>query len=412
MIRIPTLLFNRRLLAILAFGFASGLPVALVGSTLQAWFTQDRIDLITIGTLSLIGIPYTLKFLWAPLMDYYQLPWLDKRRSWILLMQLGLLIALFILANMSPMYQATQMAVIALAIAFFSASQDIAVTAYQTDSLTEHERGMGVAYYVLTYRLAGLISGGLALISADYFGWKITYEFMAISILICMMFTCYAPKVENLPVTSSNVVMTMFDALRDLLQRDRIVLLVLFIIFYKFGDAFAFQLMTNFLLHGLDFSLSQVGVAYKFVGFVATILGAFVGGVFLTRWNIYKALLVFGLAQTFSNLMFVVLAMVGHHFGLMVLTMFIENFCGGLSTAALFAFLMSLCNHHYSATQFALLSAIASLGRVFTGPLAGVMVKNVGWVQFYIWAFVLCFPGLIFLMLLKSRVNYVEATAD
>lgn len=407
------MLFNSRLLAVLFLGFASGLPLALTGSTLQAWFTEAHINLVTIGALSLLGIPYTLKFLWAPLMDHFSLPLFGKRKGWILLMQLGVVITLLLLANMNPGLQASNMGIAALAVAFFSASQDISITAYQTDVLTSEERGLGAAYYIFTYRIAVLISGGLALVSADYFGWKFTYEIMAMLMLLSMVPVFRAPQVNEIPVSSGNIFNTMIASLNDLLQREKIILLLLFIFLYKLGDALALSLMTNFLLHGLGFSLTEVGLAYKIVSFAATILGAFVGGIFLTRWNIYRALLLFGLAQAFSNLMFVLLAMSGKQFMLMAASIFIENFCSGLSTAALLAFLMSLCNHRYTASQFALLSAVASLGRVFLGPVAGFMVNNLGWAQFYIWSFVLCFPGIFFLLLLKDKVsNYVHATAD
>ena len=406
-------LINARLLAILVLGFSSGLPLALTGSTLQAWFTEAHISLVTIGALSLIGIPYTLKFLWAPLMDHYGFPWVGKRRGWILLTQLGLVFALIVLANMDPTTEAASMGIVALIVAFFSASQDISITAYQTDVLKPEERGLGAACYIFTYRIAALISGGLALVFADYLGWKLTYEIMAALLIFSMVLTYKTPKANELAVPTRNIFNTIMDALYDLLHREKIVLLLLFIVFYKFGDALALSLMTNFLLHGLGFSLTEVGLAYKVVSFVATILGGFVGGIFLTRWNIYRALLVFGLAQTFSNLMFVVLALAGKQFSLMAASIFIENFCSGLSTAALLAFLMSLCNHRYTASQFALLSAVASLGRVFLGPVAALMVENLGWVQFYLWSFVLCFPGILFLILLKDKVSlYAPATAD
>ena len=204
---------------------------------------------------------------------------------------------------------------------------------------------------------------------------------------------------------------TMRQSLRDLMQHENLLLLALFILFYKFGDAVALQLFTNFLLHGLGFTLTEVGFAYKIVSFVATISGAFVGGLILSRLDIYRGLLYFGLAQAFSNLMFVWLAMVGKSFSLMAASIFVENFCSGLSTAALFAFLMSLCHRRYSASQFALLSAISSLGRVLMGPVSALMVQAFGWVTFFTWAFLLSFPGIIFLIMLKDKVTgYVHAT--
>ena len=407
------ILINHRLIAILMLGFASGLPLALTGSTLQAWFTEANISLVTIGALSLLGIPYTLKFLWAPLMDQYSVAWFGKRRGWILLMQAGLVVALFMLSTMNPSSQASTMGLIALVVAFFSASQDVAVDAYRTDVLHANERGLGAAYYVFAYRIALLLSGGLALICADYLGWKLTYQIMAALMLLSMLSAYLAPEVKELSTGTHNVFETVQASVKDLFSRDKIVWLLLLIIFYKMGDALALSLMTNFLLHGLGFTLSEVGVAYKVVSFVATVLGAFVGGVILMRWNIYRALLWFGLAQAFSNLTFVLLAMVGKQFSLMAASIFIENFCSGLSTAALMAFLMSLCNHRYTAGQYALLSAIASLGRVFLGPVAGLMVENMGWVPFYLWSFALCFPGIIFLVLLREKVTaYVPATEN
>lgn len=404
----PTLktkmLFNHRLLAILVLGFSSGLPLALTNSTLQAWFTQAHIDLMTIGALSLLGIPYTLKFLWAPIMDHYAIPKLGKRIGWMMIAQLGVVLTLILLANMDPVTQATPMGVVALLVAFFSASQDISITAYQTDILLPEERGLGAAYYVFTWRIAALISGGLALVFADYIGWKVTYELMALLMVLPMIATYRSPSPPEADHVTKNVMQTMLVAWLDLLEHRKIAYILLFIIFYKLGDALALQLITNFLLGGLGFTLVEVGLAFKIMSVVATIGGVFVGGLILTRWNIYRALLLFGLAQAFSNLMFVVLAIAGKQFLLMLLSIFIENFCTGMSTAALLSFMMSLCNHRYTATQFALLSAVASLGRVFLGPVAAFMVENMGWVQFYFFAFILSFPGLLFLMLLKDKV--------
>lgn len=404
---------NPRLLAILCLGYSSGLPLALVGSTLQAWLTEAKVNLVHIGALSLLGAPYTFKFLWASVMDHYHFWWGGKRKGWILASQFALACSLFWLAHIDPSTRLGLMASVALAVAFLSASQDIAISAYQTVLLAPKERGLGAAYYIFTFRLAILCSGGLALVFADYLGWKLTYEIMASLICITMCFTCAAPCPVEEVSTSSNFIQTLSASWRNLFQKEKIGTILLFIIFYKFGDALALQLMTNFLLNGLGFTLTEVGAAYKTVSVIAVILGGFVGGAMLLRLDLYKALLVFGLAQTFSNLLFVVLAVMGKTFWFMSLSLFIENFCSGLSTAALLAFLMSLCDHRYTAGQFALLSAIASLGRVFLGPVAGWMVNHLGWVQFYGWSFILCFPGIFILLLLKDKVaHYAQATAD
>lgn len=403
---------NPRLLAVLLLGFSSGLPLALTASTLQAWFTSANVDLATIGALSLIGIPYTMKFLWSPFLDYYQLPRLGLRKGWVMATQFGVAAALYALANMNPASQAIPMSMLALVAAFLAATQDVAIDAYRTDILTDHERGLGAAYYVFSYRLAVVASGGLAMVFADFYGWKLTYELMALLMLLVMAMTLRAPAIQHEAAAEKNVWQTMTVSLGDLLSRDNIVLLLLFVMFYKFGDALALSLMTNFLLHGLGFSLTEVGLAYKIVSFAATVLGAFIGGAILTRKNIYFGLFAFGLAQAFSNLMFVVLAVSGKNFSLMAVSIFIENFCSGLSTAAFLAFLMSICNKKYTASQYALLSAVASLARVFLGPVAAVMVAKFGWTQFFVWSFLLSFPGIFFLLLLKEKVMTYAHVAE
>lgn len=400
-----------RLRTMLVLGFLSGLPLALSGSTLQAWFTQNDVRLVTIGMLTLIGVPYTFKFLWAPLMDHFSLP-IGKRRGWIMLTQIGVSISLFWLAQLQPQNQASLMGMVALFIAFFSASQDVAIDAYRTDVLPPEEQGLGIAFFVFAYRMAMLFSSGIVLILAQYLGWKLTYELMGLIILLGIVPSYFAPQPKQL-ASAPQFYQTVKQALGDLLQRNNILLILLFIVLYKVGDALALSLMITFLLKGLGFTLVEVGVAYKIMSMVATILGCLLGGVLLTRINIYRALLLFGFAQAFSNLTFVALAMIGKNFACMSAAIFIENFCSGLSTAAFLAFLTSLCNHRFSATQFALFTAIASLGRVFLGPLAGILVTNLGWVNFYIWAFIASFPGLIILQFLKSEVaTHVQMVTD
>lgn len=409
---VKQLLANQRLVAVLFMGFASGLPLALTGSTLQAWFTSANVSLMTIGVLSLVGLPYSLKFLWAPFLDHYRLPFSTRRKDWVLLSQLGLSASLFVLANMNPQSSAALMGVVALTVAFLSATQDIGIDAYRTDILPTSERGLGASYTVFAFRVAMLISGGLALIFADYLGWKLTYELMGVLVLLCTISTMRAPVVNEVEKTNQYFYQTIHCAITNLFKRDNMIMLLLFISLYKLGDAFALQLFTNFLLHGLGFTLTEVGLAYKVVSFIATILGAFVGGLFLMRWDLYRALLIFGLAQAFSNLMFVFLAMIGKSFSFMALAIFVENFCSGLSTAALFALLMSLCDKRYTASQFAFLSAIASLGRVFLGPVAAYLVQHFGYITYFTWAFALSFPGLILLFPLKYQVSSYAVEAE
>lgn len=402
-------LFTSRILTVLFLSFSSGLPLVLTSSTLQAWFTQAGVSIVTIGVLTLVGIPYSLKFLWAPIMDRFTPPFLAKwgrRRGWILACQLGLCVSLFLLANMSPSVSPSLMGFLALFIAFLSASQDIAIDAYRADILLPLERGFGAACTIFAARIAILISGGLALIIADQIGWRMTYEIMAILMGLSIIATYFGPEISQSIQAPKNMTAAIIEPFKNLLKRDGIGIILLFVVFYKFGDALALTLMSNFLLKGLSFTLTDVGLAYKTIGLFATILGAFAGGLLLTRMNLYSALLYFGLAQAFSNLMFMLLAYIGKNYVLMVSSIFIESFCSGMSTAALLAFLMSLCHQQYSATQFAFLSALFSIGRVFLGPVAAVMVTHFGWINFYFWSFLLCFPGIILLSLMRNRVNF------
>jgi len=403
---------NPRILAIALLGFSSGLPLALTSSTLQAWFTQSGVSLATIGALSLIGIPYTLKFLWSPIMDKVIPPIWGRRRGWIGIAQIVLCAILFFFAQLSPVQHAALMGQVALLIAFLSASQDIAIDAYRTDTLHPSERGVGSAFFIFTARLSILLSGGLALILADHIGWKMTYQLMAMLMGLSAIITYFAPEIPGNIVPPNSLKNAIVEPFKDLFRREGIFLILLFIILYKFGDALALQLMSTFLLRGLGFNLTEVGVAYKTIGFAASILGAFAGGACLGYLGLFRALLYFGIAQAFSNLLFMLLAMIGKNYALMVGSLFVENFFTGMSTTALLVFVTALCNQKYSATQFACLSALFSVGRIFLGPVAALMVAHLGWVNFYGWTFIICFPALILLGLMRNRITFnAEAIA-
>ncbi len=391
---------NPRLLFVMAFGFSSGLPFALSGSTLQAWLTESHVSLMAIGFLSLVSFPYNCKFLWAPLLDRFIFPGFGRRRGWILLTQLGLALILFFLSFLHPESQLQNIGWLVLCMAFISATQDIAIDAYRADLLLPPERGLGAAYCMFAYRMATFASGGMALVLAQYWGWERTYQLMGVFMLLGMVVTYFAPEAPQVSVEAHNETGVkkldfFLKPFLDLWRREHILLLCAFIILYKAGAALSVSLMTHFLLHGLGFSLAEIGVVSKAVIIIGNILGAFVGGAFLVRLGLYSSLLWFGLAQAFSILMFMLLAFAGKIFSLMVLTLFIENFCSGLSMAALLAFLMSLCHARYSATQFAFLSAIDSIGRLVAGPVAALLVTHFGWVSFYGWAFVVSLPALV-----------------
>lgn len=400
---------NRRVAVMLPLGFASGLPLALTSGTLQAWLTITGVDLHTIGILTLVGLPYTLKFLWAPVMDRFALPWLGRRRGWMMFAQVGLIIGIAVMAGTEPGRVPWLLGALALAVAFTSASQDIAFDAYRTDLLSPPERGLGAAVSVTGYRLGLLVSGALALILADRLGWQSTYVLMAGCMVLGVVTTLRSPE----PLVAVAVPRTLDEAVRGPLQeffsRSPAAALLLLIVLYKLGDAFAGTLTTAFLIRGVDFSPTDVGVVNKGMGLAATILGALVGGALMTRMGLFNALLLFGALQAVSNLAFMVLAFVGKNYAVMVSAVAIENLSGGMGTSAFVALLMALCDQRYSATQFALLSAVAAVGRVLVGPPSGYLVEAVGWGLFFFITFLVALPGLWLLWRLKDCLRTMPA---
>lgn len=399
---------NRRLGVMLLLGFASGLPLALTSGTLQAWMTVAGVDLKTIGFFTLAGLPYTLKFLWAPLMDRFVPPWLGRRRGWILAMQLVLIAGIAATAFAHPAQRPWALAALAVFIAFASASQDIAFDAYRTDLLQEHERGLGAGISVLGYRAAMLVSGGLALIIADHLGWEHTYLLMSALMTIGIAATLFGPEPEVEARAPHSLRDAVLGPLREFFSRRAAFWFLLLIVLYKLGDAFAGSLSTAFLLRGVGFTLTDVGAVNKVLGTAAVITGAIAGGALMVRLGLYRSLMAFGILQAVSNLSFMVLAWAGKSYLLLVTAVAFENLAGGMGTAAFVAFIMALCDHRYTATQFALLSALAVLGRQYLGPVAGYIVDWFGWTQFYFFSVLLALPGLGLLWLMRKSVRGLE----
>jgi PAT family beta-lactamase induction signal transducer AmpG len=377
----------------LPLGFVSGLPLALTSGTLQAWLTVEGVDLKTIGIFTLVGLPYTLKFLWAPVMDRVVLPWFGRRRGWMALTQLCVAVGLGLMAVTNPKIHPGWLAAYALLVAFLAASLDIVFDAYRTDTLHPHERGLGAAVWVNGYRIALLASGAGALALADYVGWQMTYLAMAAIMVAGVVITLVSPD----PTVVANAPKSLKEAvgapLVEFFSRPTAMGFLAVIVFYKLGDAFASALQTAFLLGGLGFSVTEVG-AVKGLGIFATLLGAFVGGLLMTRSGLVRSLLIFGVLQAVSNLGFVALALMGKHTGVLTAAVVIENVTGGMGTAAFVALVMSLCDPRYTATQFALLSSLEALGRVFAGRPSADVVALVGWAQFFVLTVVAALPGL------------------
>ncbi len=400
---------NRRIAVMLLLGLSSGLPLALTSGTLQAWMALDGVDLRTIGIFSLVGLPYTLKFLWSPFMDRFASPWfrhrLGRRRGWILLTQCILLAGIFMMGLVPPKNAPLLMAGLALCVAFFSASQDIVVDAYRTDTLQEKERGLGSAVFVTGYRIGMILSGALAMIMSDRIGWQNTYFIMAGLMTVGMVTTLISPEPESVPEHPRSIQEAVTGPLTDFFNRRAAVLILLLIILYKLGDAYAGTMTTAFLLRGLGFSATDVGAVNKGLGLLSVIAGATIGGTLMIRFGLFRSLLIFGILQAVSTFSFVVLAWAGKSYAVMIGAVAFENLTGGMGTASFVALLMTLCNQRYSATQFALLSSLAALGRVVITPTSGYVVEAIGWAWFFVIATLTALPGLLLLLLLKRNIE-------
>lgn len=393
----------------LLLGFASGLPLPLTGGTLQAWLTTAGIDLRTIGVFSLVGVPYTVKFLWSPLMDRFVPTWMGRRRGWILPIQLGLMCGIAIMGFVKPGYAPLALGALAFLVAFTSASQDIVIDAYRTDVLHEKERGIGAATFVLGYRIAMLVAGAIALIMSDYIGWQNTYLIMAAIMVVGILGAFIGTEPEGIVAVPKNLKDAVWGPLRDFINRRFALSMLLLIILYKLGDAYAGTMTTAFLLRGAGFSATEVGTINKGMGLMATIVGAMFGGTLMMKLGLFRSLMMFGLFQMISNLSFMVLAWLGKNYGVMIFAVAFENLCGGMGTSAFVALLMALCNKKYSATQFALLSSLSALGRVLISPSSGYVIDITGWAMFFFITTLTALPGLWLLWRMRNEIDNLSS---
>lgn len=413
--RLRDLVANPRVAAALTLGFASGLPFNLPDSTLQAWLATLNMDIKTIGWFTLVGAPYAFKFLWAPVLDRYALPVLGRRRGWMLLLQLLLALLIAVLGLQgerlgvgAPGDAIYAVAAVGLLIAFVSATQDIVIDAYRADTLRPDERGVGSTATQVGYRVATWIAGALALILSDVIGWRNTYLLMAAIMAATVLFTWSAPEPERVAPRPHTLAAAVVDPLREFLGRPGAWALLALIVLYKFGDAFALKLVTAFLIKGVGFTALEVGAISKTVVITLTLLGTFAGGVLLARLGLFRSLLFFGILQALTNLLYALLAATGKSTLLMVIALGFDNFAGGMGAAAFVAFLMGLCDVRFSAFQYALLSALASVARNFLGPPAAYVVDAVGWSSFFTLTFFTAIPGLVVLVLLRRQVEKLD----
>lgn len=378
--------------AILMLGFLSGLPFALTDDAFRAWMSKANLDLSTIGWFSLVALPYSLKFLWSPVLDRYVPPFLGRRRGWILVAQMGLVGAIVILAlqmSVIPGLAGAQrslwlqaLAATAMAVVFLSATQDIAIDAYRTDVLEERETGAGASLTILGYRIALLLTGWVAFNLADKMGWHWVYVLMAVLVAIGSFTSFWAPEPtrdERPPETFADAVVQPFLEFFRRLGWKTTIYTLLFIVLFRLGDAMVAKFAVPFLGgKGIGFSDADIGNIRQGLGLVATIVGTLMGGAALSKLGINRSLWLFGSLQAISNVGYYILAVVGKSYATMFVAINVENFCSGLGTAGFVGFLMSLCNSRFSATQFALLSSLMAVGRdLIAGPASGEIAQRI-----------------------------------
>ena len=396
----PVRIFGQPKMAILLLlGFSSGLPLYLTSKTLQAWMTTAKVDLATIGFFSLVALPYSLKFVWAPVMDRFVPPFLGRRRGWVLITQVLLLLVIAAMALHDPRTGLKMLAINAIAIAFLSASQDISLDAYRTDVLETREMGAGAAVFVMGYRIALLVTGGLALYLADRIPWPSVYLVLAALMLIGIVTTFVAPE----PVLREQPPRSFYEAVilpfGEFFQRNgigRALLVLLFIVLYKYADSLAGSMTTPFLLK-TGFTQTEVAAAFGVAGLIATIVGTLAGGAAIGKWGINRSLWVFVVIQGLSNLTYYYLAVSSESRWFMTTAVVVENFGYGLVTGAMTAFLMVMCNKRFTATQFALLSSLMAVSRDLLVAPGGKIAESLGWPTFFLITVAMAIPPLLLL---------------
>lgn len=388
-------------------GFVAGAPLFLIGSTLQAWMSDEKVDLSLISLFSLVGLPYTLKFLWAPLMDRFVPKFLGRRRGWLVMIQSGLLLAMLGLSRAHPSMNPMTVAIWALLIAFLSASQDIVIDAFRTESLKSEELGIGLAIYIYGYRIAKIFTEAFALFLADRIPWNTVYLIMALSAVIGLAITFYSdePKVESAPPKTFKE--TVIDPFVDFFQRKGLkqALLVLsFILLYKLGDNMGLANFTYYSLSVIGFTKTDLAAIVKTLGLAATLSGALLGGIGVMKWGLYRSLWIFGVLQIISTYSLSLLLLSGPNRWVLAGIIIGENLCTQMATSAYTAFMASMTNKKFTATQYALFSSLMGIPRVFAAAPTGWMTQQMGWGMFYVFCTVAALPGLFLLLKIKPWI--------
>lgn len=401
--------FEKRLIVILLLGFSSGLPLLLTLSTLSFWFAKVGIDKKTIGLFALVGLPYVWKFVWAPLLDRFHVPFLTKklgrRRGWLLFIQICLAASIIMMGHSQPEENLFLTAVFALCVSFFSATQDILIDAYRIESLAPSEYAAGGGVEVFGYRLGMIVAGGFALSLSDSYSWSTVYLIMGLFMGVGMLTTLFCkepPASKKVDLEKKSLKTVIIDPFLEFVKRPGWFWVLLFIILYRFGDNIIGQMATVFY-QKLGFTGTEIGMVTKTFGIWMVVVGGLLGGAIAKRIGIMKTLLWGGILHILSNGFFIALALHGHSMPYLYGTIISENLSGGIMTSAFVAYLSRLCNINFTATQYALLSALMAVGRVFVQSTSGFLADQFDWVTFFVIASTAALPGLFLLTYLMKR---------
>ena len=392
-------LLNKRMLICIFTGFSSGLPLYILISLLPAWLRSEGVDLKAIGLFALIQLPFTWKFLWAPLFDRY-VPPLGRRRGWLLITQIALLLSLPLLGTFHPRLDIWTIAYFAGVVAFFSASQDIVLDAYRRELLLDNELGLGNAVHVNAYKIAGLIPGSLSLILADHLPWSSVFLITALFMLPGIAMTLFVSEPELKQGAPRTLRAAVVDPFNEFIGRHGMasaLTVLAFIFFYKLGDSMATALATPFYLD-MGFSKTEIGLVAKNAGLWPSVIGGLLGGVWMIKLGINRALWLFGSVQMVAILGFAWLATVGHSLPRLAIVIGVEALGVGLGTAAFVAYIAHTTHPLYTATQFALFTSLAAVPRTFANAATGYLVEWLGWVTFFLFCFVIALPGMLLLV--------------
>ncbi len=407
-------IFNRRMLVCVFTGLASGMPLYVLIQLVPAWLRNQGVSLAEIGLFALVGIPYTWKFLWAPLMDRYVPPFLGRRRGWMLVTQVVLLLSIGILGTLQPQQSLTAVATVAFIVALFSASQDVVLDGFRREILPDEELGLGNSIHVQAYRISSLVPGSLSLVLADHLPWSSVFWITAVFMLVGVAMCIAVSEPESELPAASGLREAVIAPFAEYLTRRRlggVTLVLSFMLFYKLGDNMAVALSTPFYID-LGFSMTEIGLVAKHAALWPSIIGGLMGGVVMIRLGINRALWLFGVLQVLSILGFAVLAEAGHVLWLLAAVISFEYLGVGMGTAAFTAFIARETSRKFAATQFALFTAITALPRTVANASTGVIVEAIGWTEFFLLCAVIALPGMALLLWVAPWRGDVAPTAE